>query len=808
MEHLLAARKIHLFGLVQGVGFRPYVYRLAKEHGLNGWVSNTNEGLLIQVEGESKHIDGFLEKLDHHTPIASVIHSMKHQSCPPDYLSDFRIHKSLDLSDQITQISPDIAVCEDCLQDMKTQPHRFDYPFINCTHCGPRFSIVRGLPYDRHRTTMEPFSMCDTCRDEYQSIHDRRFHAQPVACIKCGPSYTMITRHHKIRGTRNIVEKFRELMEQGGIIAMKGLGGFHLVCDALNEEAVGRLRDVKHRDGKPFAVMVRDTKTAGEFAKLSPLEAELLGSWRRPIVLLKQRIVRANVFDSPLSATARFHGTFNKLRKLSFRTHKTESAGNTGFSRSINPGCSTIGMMLPYMPFHHLMFERLNTPAVVMTSGNLSDEPVVIDNRKALELFSGITDAILTYDRQIYNRADDSVVFVASNQPRVIRRARGYVPESVRLTSSVDGILATGAELSHCFGIGKGNEAILSQHIGDLKNPETWHFFRETVTRFQELYRMSPAAVACDYHPDYLSSQFAHQTADQMHIPVIRVQHHHAHVAACMAEYQLNEPVIGVSLDGTGLGDDGHVWGGEFLYVDPVSYKRHSHFSYIPMPGGDKASVETWRMGVSFLYQALGRDFMKLDLPFVHEMRKKPELNLLLTAVDRNLNAPLTSSAGRLFDAVAAITGICYENSFHAEAPIKLESLIDERVKEYYPFAIGKTVSFQPMFRALVADLQRRVSMPVIAARFHNTLVSAVFAVSCSMKQKYHTDKVVLTGGVFQNKFLLEKTEERLKEEFDVYSPSLIPCNDAGIALGQMAIAAHKMDYSNNESCHILSTKP
>lgn len=748
MHTIIQAQRIFLEGLVQGVGFRPYVYRIAHRHDLKGWVQNTNEGVIIHAEGRAGQIADFREELMKHPPKASAIYAIKEEPGTPEYSTEFVIKKSGSLSDRITQVSPDIAVCDECLEDMKSQPHRLDYPFINCTHCGPRFSIIRDLPYDRRQTTMASFSMCDKCYREYNTTLDRRFHAQPVACHRCGPEYILMHDDRHVKGIHDILELTAKIIEEGGIIAIKGLGGFYLMCRADDDDAVSRLRNAKQRDHKPFAVMVRNPATAARYAEVSDTEVELLTSWRRPIVLLKQK---------------------------------------KALAEDINPGCSTLGIMLPYMPFHHLLFEWLDCSTLVMTSGNLADEPIVTDNQAAQETFRDMADAILVYNRDIHNRVDDSVIFAAGGKQRIIRRSRGYVPEPIRLPFSVEGMLATGAELSHCFAVGKGHDAILSQHIGDLKDPSTYAFFNETVSRFCKLFRVEPASIACDTHPDYLSTRYAHQWP----LPVIPVQHHHAHIAACMVEHGLNEPVAGVCWDGTGLGTDGHIWGGEFMHADLGSFRRHTHFTYLPLPGGDKAAVETWRMGISLLYQTMGSDLLNLNLPIIREFRKKPERALILQIIERQLNTPLTSSTGRLFDAVASIMGVCHYNTFHAEAPIKLEALIDEKVVEEYPFTVGKTIDVTPMIRSLITDLQNRVPLPVISTKFHNTLVSIIFSVAGDMKLHYHTEKVILTGGVFQNKYLLEQTETRLKDAFDVFSPQSVPSNDAGIALGQMAVAAH-----------------
>lgn len=755
MKADLKARHIDLKGLVQGVGFRPFVYRLAHRLGLKGWVRNTNEGVVIRVEGLQDKLDQFVEKLQTNPPKASSIYKLQSETVSVESFADFTIKESLTSSDDITQVCPDISVCYDCLDDMQQQPHRINYPFINCTYCGPRFTIVRELPYDRKNTTMAPFKMCSICQNEYEDIEDRRFHAQPVACIHCGPKYTMHEKDHQIEDIDEILTKTSEIIERGGLIAIKGIGGYNLMCDATNNTAVRKMREMKQRSGKPFAVMVKNEDAAFRYVDMSPQESELLTSWRRPIVLMNQ---------------------------------------STPLAEDINPGFSSLGIMLPHMPFHYQMFEKFQTDAVVFTSGNLSDEPIVIDNRKAFDTFESRTDAVITYNRKIHNRADDSVVFVANQTQRIIRRAKGYVPEPVRLSFSADGILAVGAELNHCFAVGKENEAIISQHIGDLKDVETYTFFEESVSRFQKLFRVNPAHIICDLHPDYLSTQFA----EYSNLPVTRVQHHHAHIAACMAEHHLDEPVIGICWDGTGLGTDNHIWGGEFLHATLEDFRRFSHFDYIPLPGGDQSVKEPWRTAISYLYQLFGKDFLEFDIPSIQKIKDKNQLELILQALDRELNTPLSSAAGRLFDAVAAITNVCEYNTFHAEAPMKLESIIDKSIKEVYPFDFSETFSFNPLIRQIISDIQNRVPASVISTKFHNTLVSVIFEGAKQMKANFGTKKVVLTGGVFQNKFLLEESEKRLSDTFEVYSPQIVPANDAGIALGQIAISAKKLNTKSS----------
>lgn len=754
MHYPIHARCFIIKGLVQGVGFRPAVYRLAQKFGLKGWVTNTNEGVQLFVEGSPSKIKAFIQELKNNPPRAASVFSVEEEKTDVEGFSDFNIKESKSSSNDITQVSPDIAVCDECLEDMKSQKHRINYAFTNCTNCGPRFTIIKNLPYDREQTTMTPFKMCDTCRQEYETVTNRRFHAQPVACNECGPEYTLHLNGEKFEDIWEILVKSASIVDEGGILAVKGLGGYHLLCDAQNEQAVEKLREAKHRDQKPFAVMVKDLNSVKKYADITQSEENVLSSWRRPIVLVQQK------------------------KKL---------------SEGINRGLNKIGLMLPYMPFHHLMFEHFKTNAVVLTSGNLTDEPIVIRNEHALHEFKSIANAVLTYNREIHNRADDSVLFIANEKPRLIRRSRGYVPEPIRLSFSADGILGVGAELSHCFALGKGKEVLLSQHIGDLKDPKTYDFFEESVSRLQNLFRMKPKIAACDLHPDYLSTRFA----QELNVPLVKVQHHHAHIAAAMAEFNLDEPVFGVCWDGTGLGTDGNIWGGEFLCAELNDFERFNYFEYLPLPGGDKAAQEPWRMAVSYLYKIMGPDFLEIDIPFVQKVKQKSEMDLLLQAIDRKVNAPLSSAAGRLFDAVASLTDVCHKNSFHAEAPMKLEAALDKSIKESYSWQYSSPISFDSVIRAIVDDILEQVPVSVISAKFHNTLISITDTVVNKMYQKYGIQKVILTGGVFQNKYLLEQTEKRLSDVFEVYSPLQVPVNDAGIALGQLAVAAKRLNQKS-----------
>ncbi len=749
IENIIALQ-IRIEGLVQGVGFRPFVYRLAQQYSLHGWVANTTSGVSVKVEGLAGHMACFVEDLRYKAPAVSVIEEITVQNDVPEGLGEFAILDSLDLSDETSEICPDIAVCPDCLEDMKHQSHRISYPFINCTNCGPRFSIIRDFPYDRAKTTMAPFEMCEKCRKEYSDMSDRRFHAQPVACNICGPHYSMHTASETITDFQKLIEITCGLIEKGAVIAIKGIGGFHLMCDALNQEAVDRLRKVKIREGKPFAVMFRDISTLRKYAEVTAVEERVLESWRRPVVILQST---------------------NQL------------------ASGISLGLNTLGAFLPYMPLHYLLFEKLQTPAVVLTSGNLSDEPILIDNRAAMETFSEKVDALITYNREIYNRNDDSVVRVITERERVFRRSRGYAPVPVRLDFQVDGILAAGAELSNCFCLGKGNRAYMSQHMGDLKNRETYEFFEETIKRYQQLFRVKPRLIAADLHPDYLSTRYALQSGLQ----VIQVQHHHAHIASCMAENGINEPVIGIAFDGTGYGTDGHIWGGEFMVCDYTHFERLAHFEYLPLPGGDRVTEEPWRLGLSLLRKVYGNALFNLDLPLL-KLVDPGKLKKVDEALEKGINCPLSSGTGRLFDAVAALTGLCLNARFHAEAPMLLESAIRQNISDNYDFTAGKEVSFLPAIRQICGDLKAGIDAGTIAAKFHNTVAETSLQTAIRIRKETGIDKVALSGGTFQNKYLSELLERKLSlNNFTVYTHSRVPCNDGGLALGQIAIAANNL---------------
>lgn len=746
---------IQITGLVQGVGFRPFIFRLAKEFGILGTVENTTWGVMIRAKGEERKIRDFRESILRRLPSAAHIDSIRMKPASPGKWKDFSIKKSSDFSEEITEISPDIAVCEDCLRDMEIHSNRIHYPFVNCTNCGPRFTIVRELPYDRPGTAMSVFPMCPDCEREYNDIRDRRFHAQPVACLNCGPDYELHAGRGVIRGTGRIIRRMEKMILEGKILAVKGLGGFHLACNAFDPKAVKRLRRIKNREGKPFAVMYSSLESLEEDTRIGPVEKQSLLSWRRPIVLLANR--RGSSPDEP-----------------------------------VGRGLQTTCAMLPYLPFHHLFFRSGRIRAVVLTSGNLSDEPILTGNREAREKVGNKVDGILDYNRDIINRTDDSVVRIIGGRERVLRRSRGFAPSPVRVALPVEGILATGAELTNCFCIGKGDMAILSQHIGDVKNVETADFYAEALDRFRNLFRLKPDMVVSDLHPSYFTTSFGRDLSRREKIPFLQVQHHHAHIASCMAENGLDEKVIGIAMDGTGFGDDGHIWGAEFLLCDLAGYRRETHFEYIPLPGGDRSIEEPWRMGISYLYRAFGKEFSALRLPFLKSLKKR-ETEMILKMIDHRINSPMVSSAGRLFDAVAAILGICNKASFHAEGPMRLESHIWNGEMKTYPVEINEGISFAPAIREIVNDIRKKVPAGRISARFHNTVNSVIFETVKQMSKKYRIRKVVLSGGTFQNKYLLERAENELANSgYKVYSHCRIPPNDGGIALGQLAIAAKR----------------
>ncbi len=765
--------RIRVRGQVQGVGFRPTVCRLARVCALRGEVRNDSEGVLIHVWGEAGAIDTFVRRLrDEVPPLARVDAIERSPVAGRDAPPDFRIGTSVG-SAVHTGVVADAATCPACLQELfDPRDRRFRYPFTNCTHCGPRLSIIRAVPYDRARTSMASFVQCPACLTEYRNSVDRRFHAQPNACPQCGPGVWLEDAHHRrvtIAGARDAVDAARRLIEQGHIVAVKGLGGIHLACDAGNDAVVARLRQRKRRCRKAFALMARDTAMVREYARVSEAEQALLESRAAPIVIL--------------------------------------DAVPGRLAEQLAPGQRTLGFMLPYTPLHHLLMRDMARP-VVLTSGNLSDEPQCIDNHDAGERLQRIADYWLLHDRDIVNRLDDSVVRVVDGAPQMLRRARGYAPESLRLPpgfEAVPAVLATGAELKNSFCLLKDGKAILSQHMGDLEDAATLADYHHHLALYRNLFDFSPCCVAVDQHPDYLSTRAGRALATDAGITMIEVQHHHAHIAACMAEHGLpadTAPVLGVALDGLGFGSDGTLWGGEFLLADYAGFERLACFQPVPMPGGVQAIREPWRNTYAHLAMALGwpavlEVYEALDV--VRFLGGKP-LKILDTMMRKGLNSPLSSSCGRLFDAVAAALGICRDRVvYEGQAAIELEALatpvFDEEEGAAYRAAVTREgavsqLDWAPLWRALLDDIRGNVKPARIAARFHHGLIRAVADLATELAGQHGVKTIALGGGVFQNRLVLEGVSGACRQRgFEVIRSQQVPVNDGGIALGQAVVA-------------------
>ncbi len=760
MEETLSEISLEVIvtGLVQGVGFRPFIFRIATKAGLTGWVLNTNENVKILVTGDPVNISSFLTALRNEAPPASMIEAISTVEIKSAVFDSFRILESHNVSDEITEISPDIAVCNDCLEDITKSGSRLNYAFVNCTNCGPRFTIIQDLPYDRAKTTMKTFAMCPECREEYETVTDRRFHAQPTACSNCGPTYELFAGQSKVSESIDVIlDRVSQSVENGGVVLIKGLGGMHLACDAFNETAVKKLRDLKNREGKPFAVMFRDIAQLKIHAEVNEIEEQSLVSWRRRIVLLK--------------------------KKNTTQQHV--------LAQNLNAGLNLLGVMLPYMPFHYMLFQQLKTSAIVLTSGNFSSEPILIDNKPALEQFLPVVDLAVMHNRDIYNRTDDSVTRIMGGKERIFRRSRGYAPAAVRTAMNTEGIIAFGAELTNCFCVGKGQKAFLSQHIGDLQGLETIQFYENTIKQFISLFRVKPELLAVDMHPEYISTKAG---LNYGNFQVVKIQHHHAHIASCMAEHMLDEKVIGVALDGTGYGTDGHIWGSEFLVCDLNDFTRITHFDYIPLPGGDSAAEEPWRTAVSFLYKVYGKEFLSLGLPFLNHL-DPDKIALIIQMIDKKVNCPLSSGAGRLFDCVASLLDLVQVATFQAEGPMRLEAIVRTNCTESYAFEYEETIQFGLTIKEITDDIRKGTDTSIIATKFHNTIILAIFETVKSIRIKEGINKVVLSGGVFQNKYLLEGTiQVLLKNNFEVYSHATVPSNDGGIALGQLAVASKRRE--------------
>jgi hydrogenase maturation protein HypF len=747
--------RIAIRGAVQGVGFRPFIYRLASEMNLTGWVRNSPQGVFIEAEGEKAVLEPFLLRLQKEKPAPSFIQSLEFSFLDPVGFSGFEIRSSELAGAKSALILPDIATCTECLAEvLDPNNRRYRYPFTNCTHCGPRFTIIESLPYDRPNTSMKAFEMCPDCWREYEAPGNRRFHAQPNACPVCGPRLQLWDPSGQMlsSGDGALMETV-EALGKGKIVAIKGLGGFHLMADARNERTVEMLRYRKHREEKPFALMYPSLEQVEADCRISELEARLLNSAESPIVLLEGR-----------------------------------NHSSSAIAHLAAPGNPCLGVMLPYTPLHHLLMKELRFP-VIATSGNLSDEPICIDEREALARLSGIADLFLVHNRPIVRHVDDSIVRVVLGRELVLRRARGYAPLPLRCERALPDILAVGGHLKNTIAVTVDHNIFISQHIGDLENNEASEAFQKVIRSFRHLYRIDPVRVVADMHPDYLSTKFARECG----IPLLSVQHHYAHVAACMAENELDGRVLGVSWDGTGYGLDGTVWGGEFLLTDERAFSRAGFFRRFRLPGGAQAVKEPRRTALGVLYEVLGESlFDRKDLSPVRFF-SEDEISVLAQMLRKGIHSPQTTSAGRLFDAVASIAGRRQFIQYEGQAAMELEFAVgSEKTEETYPLALtgrkeGIVVDWEPLIRAVLRDTASAISLARISKKFHNTLVEIILEVA----RRIAEERVVLTGGCFQNKVLLEGAVRRLEAEgFRPYWHQRVPPNDGGISLGQIVAAS------------------
>jgi len=770
--------RISVRGIVQGVGFRPFVYRLAAKHNLKGYVYNTSEDVKIEVEGELEAIKQFELELRIEAPPLAYIEGIAITHHPPIGYKNFEIRHSIAEEGKYQLISPDIATCQACLSELlNPSDRRYRYPFTNCTNCGPRFTIIEDIPYDRPETTMRYFQMCPQCQAEYENPLDRRFHAQPNACPKCGPKVELVDNQGKRVAGSDALASASQLLKRGKIVAVKGLGGFLLACDASNEAAVKTLRERKRRSSKPFAIMVNNVNEIKKHCYVSPEEEELLTCPQSPIVLMKWK------------------------------------AGSS-VSREVAPNLEYLGVMLPYTPLHHILLRDTELP-LVMTSGNLSEEPITKDNDEALTRLSGIADYFLIHNRGIYSRYDDSVAILERGTSQLVRRARSYAPYPVHLTFKCRQVLACGAEMKNTFCLTRDNYAFLSQHIGDMENMETLEHFDNTISLYKKLFRIEPEIIAHDLHPDYLSTKYAQELSKSSNIKLIPVQHHHAHIASCMADNKLESSVIGVAFDGTGMGSDGHIWGGEFLVADYYSFDRVGHLEYLPLPGGDAAIKRPYRTAVGYVLSLLGKDTLKAiiasgakhpPVAFIGEV-SEIEVGIIKRQIESGLNSPLTSSMGRLFDAVSALMNIRGEIDYEGQAAVELEMAAyachceehsDEAIsndKECYPYRIivdegMRIVQLRDLLSAIIEDLEQGISSGRISVRFHNTIAKMTDEMCRLIADETGINQVALSGGVFQNRLLLRKTIKLLENSgFQVFTHRQAPCNDGGISLGQAVVA-------------------
>ncbi len=777
MDSEIRRAKLHITGIVQGVGFRPFVYALANRFALAGWVRNTSAGVEIEVDGTSEELEAFVSALKSEVPPLARIDRLDLSYESAGLFSGFEIIHSDKVEGSFLPISPDVGICPDCLCELfDPADRRYRYPFINCTNCGPRFTIITDIPYDRPNTTMAPFTMCPECEADYTNPRDRRFHAQPVACPECGPKVWIEWKPDSGREAVNEEEAIKvaqKLLADGGILAVKGLGGFHLACDARNTDAVTELRSRKLRVDKPFALMMADMTTIQNNCVVSNAEGKLLESRQRPIVVLDRK---------PRSR----------------------------ISSAVAPKQDSLGVMLPYTPLHYLLMEPGGPlDALVMTSGNLAEEPIATRNDEARDRLASLADAFLMHNREIRTRCDNSVLRIngvsrtktpelfpsyLSSPSYFLRRSRGYAPDPLILPFEIPSVLATGPELKNTFCLTRERYAFLSHHIGDMENFETLQSFEDGILHYERMFRIRPQAIAYDLHPDYLSTRYALERGEREHLPLVGVQHHHAHIASCMVDNGLDgsHPLIGVAFDGTGYGEDGAIWGGEFLVCDFQSCTRKFHIAYFPLPGGDASINQPARIALALLW-SMGMDWGG-RLPPVKEFNSK-ELTAFRTQLDNGLNTVQTSSMGRIFDAFASLAGVRQKVNYEAQAAIEFESALEENESGEYSFEIqNEQVNLKPALESLLSDIHDDIPIPILSARFHNGIARLVFQTCNLIRGDTGLDEIVLSGGVWQNMELFKRTLRLLRDDdFKVYFHHQVPTNDGGISVGQALIGAARL---------------
>ncbi|KAJ51354.1 hydrogenase maturation protein HypF [Clostridium tetanomorphum] len=748
-------RYIVVRGIVQGVGFRPFVYREAVKNGLKGWVKNTSKGVYIDVEGDKNNIYKFLQEIKINPPPLSLVEKIEVSRKEVKQYKSFNIEKSNESnSNSITIISPDIAICKQCEEDIKNPNNRrYKYPFTNCTNCGPRYSIIEKLPYDREMTTMKEFNMCSSCKEEYKNPLNRRFHAQPNACKECGPKVWLADSHGNIIEEKQAIEKSKELLKHGKIIAVKGLGGFHLVCNGKDEIAIKILRERKRRPFKSLALMMKNMDTVKKYCEVSPLEETVLNGIKKPILLLQRK--------------------------------------NSLLPKNISPDNNNLGIMLPYTPLHILLFDN-DLEVLIMTSANSSGLPMVYSNKEALEGLNEIVDYFLLHDRNIYMPVDDSVVKVIMNKEYVIRSARGYAPGYLHY-EGIEDTLACGSELKNTFAISKGNSIFISPHIGDMSNFEVYNSFKKGIEHFKNIYNIAPKRICFDMHPHFMGNVLSKRFEGRK----VPIQHHHAHIVSCMVENRVKDEVIGVAYDGTGYGLDGKIWGSEFLITSLGKFKRVGHLDYIPLPGGQQAIEEPFRIGLSYIYKCFGEEW-GVFLPW-KDFNDKYLLQNIIKIIKKNVNCIETSSMGRFFDGVASLLNLKKRITYEGEAAIALENICNPQEKGVYNYDIVNhkgefIIKEEKIIKGILKDLFHSVEKGVIAKKFHNTIIELTVDMCKKIRNVYRIDKVALSGGVFQNNILILGTVKKLQEEgFKVYTHSKIPCNDGGVSLGQLIIGNYNI---------------